>query len=36
MGHLIKIVALYKFSQEINKEILEFADKTKLIYGITI
>ncbi|MDO9044589.1 MAG: ion transporter [Methanobacteriaceae archaeon] len=33
---LIKIVALYKFSQEINEEVLEFADKTKLIYGVTI
>jgi voltage-gated potassium channel len=33
---LIKIVALYKFSREINEEVLDFADKTKLIYGITI
>lgn len=36
MVALIKIVAFYKFSQEINKEVLEFADKSKLIYGITI
>ncbi|MDO9044901.1 MAG: ion channel [Methanobacteriaceae archaeon] len=33
---IVKIFALYKFSREINEEVLEFADKTKLIYGITI
>jgi voltage-gated potassium channel len=33
---IVKILALYKFSREINEEVLEFADKTKLLYGVTI
>ena len=33
---LIKIYALYKFSRKISDEVLEFAEKTKLFYGLAI
>ncbi|MBI5680136.1 MAG: ion transporter [Methanobacterium sp.] len=33
---IIKIFALYKFSRKISDEVLEFAEKTKLFYGLAI
>jgi len=33
---IIRIIALYKFSRKISDEVLEFAEKTKLIYGLAI
>lgn len=33
---LIKIYALYKFSRKISDEVLEFAEKTKLFYGLAV
>ncbi|HML04635.1 MAG TPA: ion channel [Methanobacterium sp.] len=33
---LVKIYALYKFSRKISDEVLEFAEKTKLFYGLAI
>ncbi|MGZ7069018.1 MAG: ion channel [Methanobacterium sp.] len=33
---LIKIFALYKFSRKISDEVLEFAEKTRLFYGLAI
>lgn len=33
---IIRIIALYKFSRKITDEVLEFAEKTKLLYGLAI
>lgn len=33
---LVKIIALYKFSRKISGEVLEFAEKTRLFYGLAI
>src|SRR5665811_2150467 len=33
---LVRIVALLRFSRRIEKEVLSFAEKTRLIYGLAI
>lgn len=33
---IIRIIALYKFSRKISDEVLEFAEKTKLLYGLAV